>query len=81
MSARYNSKANGLPGKPTHELGYGMRNPGARSAQTVHQNRAFYFETQSSYFFGVRLRKLSLESTPLCIKISSSDETFSWIAR
>ena len=31
MSARCNSKANGLPGKPTHELGYGIRNPGARS--------------------------------------------------
>ena len=33
MSARCNSKANGLPGKPTHELGYGIRNPGARSLQ------------------------------------------------
>ena len=31
MSARCNSKANGFPGKPTHELGYGIRNPGARS--------------------------------------------------
>jgi transposase InsO family protein len=31
MSARCNSKANGLPGKSVHELGYGIRNPGARS--------------------------------------------------
>lgn len=31
MSVLCNSKADGLPGKPVHELGYGMHNPGARS--------------------------------------------------
>ena len=39
MSARCNSKANGLPGKPTHELGYGIRNPGARSVLQSHRWR------------------------------------------
>ena len=32
MSVRCSSKANGLPSKPTHELGYRMGNPEARSA-------------------------------------------------
>jgi len=31
MSVRCSSKANGLLRKPTHELGYGIRNPGTRS--------------------------------------------------
>ncbi|CDS53812.1 Mobile element protein [Polaromonas sp. CG9_12] len=38
MLARCNSKANGLPGKPTHELGYGIRNPGARSLNSTQQS-------------------------------------------
>ncbi|MBG6078293.1 hypothetical protein IWX85_004152 [Polaromonas sp. CG_9.11] len=38
MLGRCNSKANGLPGKPTHELGYGIRNPGARSLNSIQQS-------------------------------------------
>lgn len=37
MSARCDLKANGLPGKSVHELGYGMRNPGAMSCRTPHE--------------------------------------------
>ena len=35
LSARCNSKANGLSGKPTHELGYEIGNPEARSLRPL----------------------------------------------
>ena len=62
MSARCSSKANGLPGKPTHELGCGIRNAGPRSRRQQPAVDADRTETKNTIATKTqRTKKNSLE--------------------